>query len=191
MVRYVCGLLSIVSHCTAGGVIVYPVGAQPSAALVTSAAMSGMPVALPAESAQLVMSSGVCRSNVPVPTSAKSSEHALMMALRVSFGFRCESMKSTWTLRPPIPPLAFTYLPHPWTPSTMPFRTPGAKVLSTSAMTATLTVLASTPTSVLPLAWALAGTPISAVPRTTMTATTPVTDDLRMTFSPSSSWPGS
>ena len=115
--------------------------------------MSGMPVAFPAESLQLVMSAGVDRSSVPVPTSAKSSEHALMRALRVSFGFSFESMKSTLTLRPPIPPLAFTYLPHPWTPLTMPSSTFGAIGLSTSATTATLMVLAVTPTSlvVLPL----------------------------------------
>jgi len=112
-----------------------------------------------------------------------------MRALRVSFGFSFESMKSTLTLRPPIPPLAFTYLPHPWTPLTMPSSTFGAIGLSTSATTATLMVLALTPTSlvVLPLVvldCAPAGTATSAIASTTRTATTPVIDHLRMERSP-------
>ena len=62
-------------------------------------------------------------------------------------------------------------------------------VLSTSATTATLMVLAVTPTSlvVLPLVvldCAPAGTATSAIPSTTRTATTPAMDDLRMKGSP-------
>ena len=112
-----------------------------------------------------------------------------MIALRVSFGFSFESMKSTCTLRPPIPPLALTYLPQPWTPSTMPLSTPGAIGLSTSATTATLMVLAVTPTSLVVLAsWcstAPGGHPDERDPEHhASTATTPATDDLRMNFPP-------
>src|SRR5436309_13503432 len=93
LVRYVCGVWLTLSHVTDGGVIAKPVAAHPSAELVTSDATSGMPVAAPAASAQLVMSVMSFSSNAAVPTSAKSSPHALMVALRASLGFSFESMK--------------------------------------------------------------------------------------------------
>src|SRR5262245_15915277 len=75
LVRYVWGVCVRLSHVTDGGVIAKPVGAHPSAALVTSAATSGMPLAAPAESLQLVMSEMSFRSNAAVPTSARSCPH--------------------------------------------------------------------------------------------------------------------
>src|SRR3954454_3506596 len=82
--RYVCGELERVLQSTEFGTIGKAFGAHASAELVTSAATSGMPVALPAESLQLTSSSTVCSSNAPVPTSARSSPQALMIALRAS-----------------------------------------------------------------------------------------------------------
>ncbi len=78
---------------------------------VCSTGTSGSPVALPAWSTQLVIGSMLFMNNAVVPTMAKSSWHARTSALRASSALRCESMKSTWTLRPPAsPPLAFTNL---------------------------------------------------------------------------------
>ena len=181
--RYVCGELVAVLHSTAFGRIGNAFGAQPSPTFVTSAATSGRPVAAPALSAQLVSSWNVCSSSAPVPTSAKSSEHALMIALRASFALSFESMKSTWILRPPMPPLALAYFPYPFTPSTMPCSTPGTIGLSTSSTTAMRIVVGVIPTSlaVLPdLDCASAGAPDNAVPTSARTATNAMRNGLRM-----------
>jgi len=61
-----------------------------------------------------------------VPTMAKSSWHARTNALRASSALSFESMKSTWTLRPPAtPPWALTNLAKALTPSTDPWNRPG------------------------------------------------------------------
>ncbi len=148
--------------------------------------MSGSPVFAPVESGQLVSSSTVCNSSAPVPTSAKSSAQALMIALRASLALSLESMKSTCTLRPAIPPFALTYFPQPLTPSTMPWSTPGTIELSTSATTATLMVLAVTPTSLAALGFdcARAGAPLSAPAPSASTRTIPTVHDLDMTLPP-------
>ena len=57
-------------------------------------------------------------------------------------------MKSTCTLRPPMPPLALMYFAAPRTESTADWNSPGANGLSTSATTAMRMVSAVTPTSV-------------------------------------------
>ena len=79
---------------------------QPCCSDVATNGTSGMPVACPAASTQLVMSETLLRKMAAVPIIAKSWLQALMTALRVSVGFRWESMKSTTTLRParPLPP---------------------------------------------------------------------------------------
>src|SRR4051812_9451274 len=92
------------------------------------------------------------RNSASVPTSAKSCWHAVMIALRESFGLRCESMKSTFTLRPAIPPVALMYLAAPFTASTADWNRPGANGLSTSATTAMRIWVGVTPTSVALLA---------------------------------------
>ena len=76
---------------------------------------SGRPVACPLMSLQLIASSMFVRNSASVPTSAKSCWQAVMIALRGSLGLRCESMKSTCTLRPPMPPLALMYFAAPFT----------------------------------------------------------------------------
>ena len=48
--------------------------------------------------------------NVPLPTMAKSFWQAVMNPLRASFGLRCESMKSSTSFRPAMPPVALMYL---------------------------------------------------------------------------------
>ncbi len=93
-------------------------------------------------------------SAVAVLTMDRSWPHAVMIALRVSLGLRCESMKSIFSVRPATPPLAFTNFTPACAPSTMPLNAFGASELSTSAMTAMLMVLAVTPIS---LASAAAG----------------------------------
>ena len=95
-------------------------------------------------------------------------------------------MKSTCTLRPAIPPLALTYFPQPLTPSTMPWSTPGTIELSTSATTATLMVLAVTPTSLAALDFdcARAGAPVSVPAASANTAMSPTVHDLDMNFPP-------
>src|SRR4051794_27830751 len=92
------------------------------------------------------------RNSASVPTSAKSCWHAVMIALRESFGLRWESMKSTFTLRPAIPPVALMYLAAPFTASTADWNRPGANGLSTSATTAMRISVGVTPTSVALLA---------------------------------------
>ncbi len=61
-------------------------------------------------------------------------------------------MKSTVSVRPATPPLAFTYFAPACAPSTTPLNTFGAIELSTSATTAMLMVFAVTPISDAPLA---------------------------------------
>ena len=104
---------------------------------VCSTGTSGSPVALPAWSTQLVIGSMLFMNSAVVPTMAKSSWHARTSALRASSALSFESMKSTWTLRPPArPPLALTNLANALTPSTDPWNSPGRAALSTSAITA-------------------------------------------------------
>ena len=103
---------------------------------VVTTATSGSPVAAPALSTHASMSSTLFTKSADVPTTAKSSEHALMKALRESSADRCESMKSTTTLRLASPPCLLTYFAQPSTPSTEPWNRPGASGFSTSAMTA-------------------------------------------------------
>ena len=172
-------------HSTEFGTIGNAFAAHASATLVTSAAMSGSPVAAPLASLHCTSSSTVCSSSAPVPTSAKSSWQALMIALRASLALSLESMKSTWTLRPAMPPLAFTYLAQPFTPSTMPWSTPGTIELSTSATTATLMVVAVIPTSLavgFELDCAPAGAPASMAVASTMATTIPTLNDLDTVF---------
>ena len=117
-------------------------------ALVASSGMSGIPVLVPLRSLQPTMSSTLFRNSALVPTRAKSSAHALMIALRVSSALSFESMKSTTTLRPASPPLPLMYLPKPMTASREPANAPGASGVSTSAITAMRISSALTPTSV-------------------------------------------
>src|SRR3954454_10871331 len=96
-----------------------------------------------------------------------------MMALRVSLGLRCESMKSIFSVRPATPPLALTNFTPACAPSTIGLNAFGASELSTSAMTATLMVFPVTPTS---LASAAArGTPAPAGTTSAATNATPAT----------------
>src|SRR6185436_3125026 len=109
---------SLVSHRICGGLIEYVVGEHCCATSVATTAMSGIPVAAPVLSTHASTSSTLLRKIADVPTIAKSSAHALMTALRDSSALRCESRKSTTTLRPASPPCAFVYFAHPRTPST-------------------------------------------------------------------------
>ena len=70
-----------------------------------------------------------------------------MVALRVSFGFSFESMKSMTTFRPARPPSLFTTFAQAFMASTDALNTPGASELSTSAITATWISVAVMPTS--------------------------------------------
>ena len=70
-----------------------------------------------------------------------------MVALRVSLGFNFESMKSMTTLRPAIPPPLLTTFAHAFMASTEALKTPGAKGVSTSAMTARWISVSVMPTS--------------------------------------------
>ena len=193
LVRYVCGFFPTVEQSIIDGITGNDTGAHASGVPSTMAPMSGRPVAAPALSLHPVRSSRPVNSAVAVPTMARSSPHAVMIALRVSLGLRCESMKSTSSLRPATPPLAFTNFAPACAPSTMPLNTLGAIGLSTSAMTATLMVDAVTPISeALDAARrdaAVAGsTPAMTTPTTATSATT-----LRRMFStvpPGSFWPG-
>ena len=138
------------SHSTAGGFTGKDTGEQPSL-VPTIAPTSGRPTAAPAWSLQDVMSSAVERNNAAVPTSARSCEQAVMTELRARFAFNFESMKSTTSLRPAIPPppaLLLMYFAAPCTPSTTPWKRPGEKGLSTSATTAIRISVAVTPISV-------------------------------------------
>ena len=56
-----------------------------------SAPMSGMPVACPLASLQLMTSSKVVTNSDVVPTSAKSFSHAAINAFRVSLALSLES----------------------------------------------------------------------------------------------------
>ena len=143
----VCGSSSTVlqsSRLPAGAKVT---GEHASFGLVDVDGMSGRPVACPALSTQLTASSKLPIRNVPLPTMAKSFSHTVMKPLRASLGFTCESMKSTTSLRPPIPPLALMYLTAPFTPSTPSWNSPGAKELSTSATVAMWISFAVTPIS--------------------------------------------
>ncbi len=100
----VCGSLSTVlqsRRLPAGAKVT---GEHASFELVDVAGMSGRPVAWPALSLQATASSKLPIRNVAFPAMAKSFSHALMKPLRASFGLTCESMKSSTSLRPPIPP---------------------------------------------------------------------------------------
>ncbi len=109
--------------------------------------MSGMPIAAPAEFLHATMSSTLLRNSASPPTMAKSSAHALMMALRVSFGFNFESTKSIATLRPAMPPSLLTCLAQAFIASTDFWNRPGWMGVSTSAMTATRISESVMPTS--------------------------------------------
>ena len=87
----------------------------------------GCRVAAPAPSTHPSMSSTLLRKIADVPTSAKSSEHALITALRDSSAVSFESMKSTTTFRPASPPWALVYFAQPFTPLTEPWKIPGAE----------------------------------------------------------------
>ena len=81
----------------------------------------------------------------------QSAVRDLLETLRASLALSFESMKSTTTLRPAIPPppaLLLRYLAPAFTPSTMPWNRPGTNGLSTSASTAMWISVALTPTSV-------------------------------------------
>ena len=87
--------------------------------------MSGMPIAFPALSLHATMSSTLFRNSASPPTMAKSSAHALMMALRVSLGLNLESMKSMTTFRPAIPPFLLVTSAHAFIASTDFWNSPG------------------------------------------------------------------
>src|SRR4029450_10954527 len=70
-----------------------------------------------------------------------------MTALRASSALRCESMKSTCTLRPASLPWPFWYLANACTPLTTAWDAPGRTGVSTSAITAIRIVSAVTPIS--------------------------------------------
>jgi hypothetical protein len=70
-----------------------------------------------------------------------------MTALRVSFGFNLESMKSMTTLRPAIPPCLLTVLAQAFITSTDDLKRPGTTGLSTSASTARRISVSVIPTS--------------------------------------------
>jgi hypothetical protein len=70
-----------------------------------------------------------------------------MMALRASFASRCESMKSTTSLRPARPPWALMYFAKPFTAAGTLANRPGSSVFSTSATTAMRIVVGVMPTS--------------------------------------------
>src|SRR5438552_387785 len=87
------------------------------------------------------------RNNAVVPTMAKSSWQARINAFRASSALRCESMKSTCTLRPARPPRPLMNFANALTPLTTPWNRPGRTGLSTSAITAMRIVSLLTPTS--------------------------------------------
>ena len=66
-------------------------GAHDSKVFVATDGMSGSPVVAPALSTQLMASSKLASRNMPVPTSARSFSHALMMLFLASLGFSFES----------------------------------------------------------------------------------------------------
>jgi len=78
-----------------------------------------------------------CRGTTPRSRRApKSWLHAWMTAFCASEAESFESMKSTMSLRPAIPPWALMYLAKPSTPATEPAKSPGSTVTLTSATTA-------------------------------------------------------
>src|SRR6476620_10402008 len=136
--QYVWGCWSLVLQSSCGGLIEYVTGEHDSGTPVTIAATSGKPVVAPALSTQFTASSTFGRNNAEVPTSARSCPHAVMTPLRASLALSFESMKSTTTFRPATPPPPaelLRYLAPALTPSTMPWKRPGTKGLSTSATT--------------------------------------------------------
>ena len=149
--KYVCSLWSLVLHTNCGGFTGKETGEHDSATPVTTAPMSGRPVAAPAWSVQLIWSSTVGRNSAAVPTIAKSFWHAVITPSRAALPLSFESMKSTTSLRPAMPPppsLLFRYLAADRTPSTTPWNSPGTNALSTSASTPILISVALTPISV-------------------------------------------
>ena len=82
------------------------------------------------------MSSTLFRKSADVPTTAKSSEHALMTALRESSARQVRVDEVDDDLALASPPCLLTYFAQPSTPSTEPWNSPGASGFSTSAMTA-------------------------------------------------------
>src|SRR6266540_2875844 len=117
-----------------------------------------------------------------------------MTALRASSALRCESMKSTSTLRPASLPWPLMYFAKACTPLTMPWNRPGRAGLSTSAITAILIVSAVTPISLSgePPGWFCRGSAPAAAGSTAQpipTATATNAHRLRFTVPPSARFP--
>src|SRR3954453_17193214 len=131
------------------------------------------------------MSSTLLRKSASPPTIAKSFAHALMTALRVSFGLSFESMKSTTRLRPATPPSLFTTLAHARTASTDFWNRPGCTGVSTSAITARRIWESVIPTSSA-FGFALCAPATVAAPTTiaTTTATLAIVRENRTRFPP-------
>src|SRR6266511_4307077 len=89
----------MVSHWSDGGLIECDTAEHWCTGSVVTNGKSGMPSASPALFTQPVMSSTLLTNSALVPTMAKSSPHALMIALRVSLALSFESIWSTTTLR--------------------------------------------------------------------------------------------
>ena len=162
-----------------GGLIGYDSGLHCWTTSVVTTGRSGSPVMAPAWSLQACMFATLLRNRAEVPTSAKSWVQALMTAFCASLSESFESMKSTTSLRPAMPPCALMYLAKPWTPATEPANRPGSTGTSTSATTAIRIVVGVTPTSVAlsappPLDWApalLMPSPAASMPTTAAIAT--------------------
>ena len=114
----------------------YVTGEHWCAISITRAATSGSPVAAPCWSWHSTMSSTLLRKSTSVPTMAKSSEHAWMIAVRASSGLKWESMTSTTSLRPAKPPFAFTCFANASTATGDAWKIPGRNGFSSSAITA-------------------------------------------------------
>ena len=99
----------MVAQLSCAGLIPKVTGAHWCATSVLKSEMSGIPVAAPALSTHETASSMLFMKSAEVPTIAKSSLHALMIAFRASSALRCESMKSTTSLRPARPPFELMY----------------------------------------------------------------------------------
>ena len=122
--------------------------------------MSGRPVGIPARSAHSTASVTLVMKMLDVPTSARSWLHTVIKALREALALSFESMKSTWSCRPAMPPSALIIFTAPRTLSTELWNRPGDRGVSTSAISAMRMVHAVTPISVATgfVAPALAGT---------------------------------
>ena len=132
---------------------------------------SGIPTGWPCAFGQVSRSATLLRKSASVPTSAKSSLHALMTALRASFALSLESMKSTTTLRPAMPPSWLTVGAHAFTASAPDLKRPGTTGLSTSATTAMRISESVIPTS-LAFGFCCAPAGTSATPMKVATTTT-------------------